>query len=161
MKIANLVKAAVVLILVINTKVTDSSDVLDKDVLANRMKIIESVSGKFFNEVYSNGTFRTGNHLWDDILNQCSVKPSVSCLQKNVYSYLNDKLDFDGDVNVTSGVCFKKNNVDINKYTKEANIIYLTGSKDQESERYLDEDNEVGDDDEAGILINISDYFYV
>lgn len=121
--------------------------------LSKRIKIIESVTGRFFSDVYENGTFRTGNSLWDNILNKCTVNPSVSCLQKNVYSYLDDSLKFNGDIDIGHGVCFKKNNVDINKYSKEANIIYLTGSKDEPKDpigRYLDEDNEIGDEDEPG-----------
>lgn len=118
----------------------------DNDDIAKRMKIIESVSGRYFSDVYQNGTFRTGNVLWDNILNKCTVTPSVSCLQKNVYTYLDDRLGMNGDVEVSSGMCFKKNSVDINKYTKEADTIYLTGSdKDEEKERYLDEENEIED----------------
>lgn len=74
----------------------------------------------------------------------------MSCLQKNVYSYLDDSLKFDGDVNLASGVCFKKNNVDVNKYSKEANVIYLTGSKDTEEARVQDEENEINDEEESG-----------
>ena len=118
----------------------------DNDDIAKRMKIIESVSGRYFSDVYQNGTFRTGNILWDNILNKCTASPSMSCLQKNVYTYLDDKLGMNGDVEVSSGVCFKKNSVDINKYTKEANTIYLTGSDNaEEKERYLDEENEIED----------------
>ncbi|XP_063834414.1 uncharacterized protein LOC135083640 [Ostrinia nubilalis] len=47
--------------------------------------------------------------------------------------------------------CQNKNNVDISKYSKEANIIYLTGSKDDPKDasgRHFDEENEIEDDDE-------------
>lgn len=130
----------------------DSSENKTQSELTKRMRIIESVTGRFFSDVYENGTFRTGNSLWDSILNKCSVNPSVSCLQKNVYSYLDDNLKLSGDVDLGHGVCFKKNNVDIRKYSKEANSIYLSGSKDEENDegRYLDEENEINDDDEAG-----------
>lgn len=134
----------------------------DNDDIAKRMKIIESLSGRYFSDVYQNGTFRTGNVLWDNILNKCTASPSVSCLQKNVYSYLDDKLGMNGDVEVSSGVYFKKNNVDIHKYSKEANTIYLTGSENnEEKERYLDEENEI-EDSEPGkrifCLINFAPY---
>ncbi|CAB3257608.1 unnamed protein product [Arctia plantaginis] len=124
----------------------------DENEMTKRMKILESVSGRLFSDVYQNGTFRTGNLLWDNILNKCTVSPSVSCLQKNVYSFLDDTLGMNGDVEVASGVCFKKNNVDIHKYTKEANTIYLTGSTGEESKgRYIDKDqeNEI-DNEESG-----------
>lgn len=129
----------------------------DNNEITKRLKILESVSGNLFSDVYQNGTFRTGNLLWDNILNKCTVSPSVSCLQKNVYSFLDDKLGMNGDVEVTSGVCFKKNNVDIHKYTKEANTIYLTGSAGDESKgRYIDEDqeNEI-DNEESGESCNV------
>lgn len=124
--------------------------------IPKKLKIVEAITGRgFMNNVYQNGTFRTGNSLWDNILNKCSLKPSVSCLQKNLYSYLDDSLDFSGDLSVSSGVCFKKNNVDVNKYSKEANTIYLTGSKDGDYERSYDEENEIKDDDEPGKLVSV------
>ncbi|XP_068625674.1 uncharacterized protein Osi17 [Battus philenor] len=132
--------------------------------IPKRIKIIEAIAGRsFVNSVYQNGTFRTGNGLWDNILNECTFKPSVSCLQKNVYSYLDDSLDFNGDVNVASGMCFKKNNVDINKYSKEANIIYITGSKKSEDadQRSLDEENEINDEEESETpLEEVTDALY-
>lgn len=152
MGVANIFKIIMLFILVVIPKEINADKSKDNNELEKRMKIIESVSGRFFNDIYQNGTFRTGNNLWDNILNQCSVTPSVGCLQKNVYSYMDEKLDFDGDVKVSGGLCFNKNNVDMKKYSKEANIIYLTGSKDEASERYLDEENEVIDDEEPGIL---------
>lgn len=150
MSVADILKATLVIILVINTKSIDADKSTDNSDLVKQMKIIQSVSGRFFNDIYQNGTFRTGNNLWDNILNQCSVSPSVSCLQKNVYSYMDEKLEFDGDVKVSGGLCFKKNNVDVKKFSKEANIIYLTGSKDEASERDLDEENEVDNEDDPG-----------
>lgn len=62
----------------------------------------------------------TGNELWDGLINDCLRKPTFSCLQKNVHSYLDKTLNL-GDVNVTSGFVFLKNKVDVHKYTKEAN----------------------------------------
>ncbi|XP_075986723.1 DUF1676 domain-containing protein Osi17 [Anticarsia gemmatalis] len=133
----------------------------DNDDISDKVKIIEKVSGRFFSDVYQNGTFRTGNALWDNILNKCTVSPSVSCLQKNVYSFLDDKLGMNDDVEVTSGVCFKKNNVDVHKYSKEANTIYLTGSKkEEEKERYLDEENEIEDEEPESPLEEITDALY-
>lgn len=158
MTLANILTTVLVIILAINAKSVLADETKDQKELANQMKIVESVTGRFFNDIYQNGTFRTGNNLWDNILNQCSVSPSIGCLQKNVYSYMDEKLDFDGDVKVSSGLSFKKNNVDIEKYSNEANIIYLTGSKDEASERNLDEENEVGDGYGSGKYIT---YFIV
>lgn len=154
MTVINILKTTIVLLLVISAKVNAKETKTNTKIeLEKRMKIIESVSGRLFSDVYKNGTFRTGNNLWDNILNQCSVTPSMSCLQKNVYSYLDEKFDVKGDVDIGGGVCFKKNNVDVNKFTKEANVIYLTGSKDDDKERYLDEDNEIEDDEPGKIIL--------
>lgn len=141
-----------IIVLISNIHIVKTSEVNEtkiEDVIPRRMKIIEAIAGRsFFSDVYQNGTFRTGNSLWDNLLNKCTVHPSVSCLQNNVYSYLDEKLEFSGDINVSDGMCFKKNNVDVRKYSKEANIIYLTGSSDEE--RSLDEENEINDDEESG-----------
>lgn len=64
--------------------------------------------------------FSTDNELWDGLIRDCLRKPSFSCFQKNVHSYLNSALELD-DVNVTSSFKFLKNKVDLYKYTKEAN----------------------------------------
>lgn len=140
------------IVLISNIHIVKSSEVNEtniEDAIPRRMKIIEAIAGRsFFSDVYENGTFRTGNSLWDNLLNKCTVHPSVSCVQNNVYSYLDEKLEYSGDINFGDGVCFKKNNVDVKKYSKEANIIYLTGSTDKE--RSLDEENEINDDEESG-----------
>lgn len=160
--ILRLVRTSLILLLIVNLpKIECSENATDDDIrkiqntIPGRLKILEAISGRsFVNNIYQNGTFRTGNSLWDNILNECTFKPSVSCLQKNVYSYLDESLDFNGDVNVASGMCFKKNNVDINKYSKEANIIYVTGSKKQKGDadqRSLDEENEISDEEESGM----------
>lgn len=62
----------------------------------------------------------TGNTLWDGLIQDCLHKPSFSCIQKNVYTYLDDTLNVE-DVNVTNRFFFTKNKVDFTKYTKEAN----------------------------------------
>lgn len=140
------------IVLISNIHLVKTSEVNQtkiNDDIPGRLKIVEAIAGRsFFSDVYQNGTFRTGNSLWDNILNKCTVHPTVSCLQNNVYSYLDDKLEFAGDINVSDGVAFKKNNVDLRKYSKEANIIYLTGSKDED--KSLDEENEIDDDEESG-----------
>ncbi|VVC90288.1 unnamed protein product [Leptidea sinapis] len=126
---------SVILVLVIsvslvNCNINRTDDEVNRinSEIPKRLQLVEAISGRgFIGNLYENGTFRTGNNLWDNILNKCTLKPSVSCLQKNFYSYLDESLDFSDDVNVTSAVCFKKNNVDMKKYSKEANIIYLTG----------------------------------
>ncbi|KAJ0170864.1 hypothetical protein K1T71_013636 [Dendrolimus kikuchii] len=162
-RLATMVDKIIIAILLV-AATTNANEVKDNhDNFNKSMKIVESVSGRYFNDVYQNGTFRTGNVLWDNILNQCTVTPSVSCLQKNVYSYIDEKLELNGDVEVGGGMCFNKNNVDINKYSKEANIIYITGSKgsEEEKQRYLDEENEIKDEFEPeSPFEEISDALY-
>lgn len=62
----------------------------------------------------------TGNELWDGVIYDCLNKPSMSCIQKNVYGYLDDTLGLH-DVNFTNRFIFKKNQVDFSKYSKEVN----------------------------------------
>lgn len=146
-----------ILIIVLNAIVVKCShNETDEDIerveneIPKRLKIVEAISGRgFADNLYNNGTFRTGNSLWDNILNKCTLKPSVTCLQKNFYTYLDNSLNFNGDLSVTSGVCFKKNSVDMNRFSKEADIIYLAGSKDKEDRSFEDE-NEIKDDEEPG-----------
>ncbi|XP_045486154.1 uncharacterized protein LOC111002437 [Pieris rapae] len=132
-----------------------------KSDISRKLKFVDSVTGRHFSDVYQNGTFRTGNGLWDNILNKCAVNPSISCLQNNFYSYLDESLDFNGDVNVASGVSFRKNSVDMNKFSKEANIIYLTGSNDRQDERSFDAENEIDDEEDSETpLEEVTDALY-
>ncbi|XP_063389413.1 uncharacterized protein LOC134675161 isoform X1 [Cydia fagiglandana] len=150
----DILKISIFLILLVNVKASSENETNDdtskpNDIVSRLRNIGKSLSRSFFSDVYQNGTFRTGNNLWDDILNKCTKNPSVSCLQKNVYSYIDDSLKYEGDVDLGSGVCFKKNNVDVYKYSKEANVIYLTGSKDEGEARAAEEENEINDEEES------------
>lgn len=95
----------------------------------------ESRSDDFSEFYFSNKTIvkknflSSGNALWDSLIQECIRKPTISCIQKNVFTYLQDTLEM-GDLNVTNRLVFKKNKVDYHKYTKEAN----------------EEDNEIPDD---------------
>lgn len=77
----------------------------------------------------------TNNELWDALINDCLRKPTMSCFQKNVYSYLDGALAMQ-DINVTGSFKFLQNKVDPYKYTKEAN--------DQD-----EIENDIPDEDEA------------
>ncbi|KAM3960633.1 DUF1676 domain-containing protein Osi17 [Aphomia sociella] len=169
-RLVDIIKMILVLILAVNVKsircsqnTTDENPKAAEIDIDKRVRIIKAISGKFFGDVYTNGTFRTGNVLWDDILNKCSVNPTISCLQKNFYSYIDNKLNYAGDMKL-GGVCFEKNKVDVNKYTKEANMIYLTGNKKETEEnagRSFDEENEIDDEEESeSPLEEITDALY-
>ncbi|XP_055383136.1 uncharacterized protein LOC129613191 [Condylostylus longicornis] len=71
------------------------------------------------NNEKSKFNIRTGNELWDSIITECYTHPTFSCLQKNVFTYLDKTLDI-SNINVTNRLLFIKNNVDYKKYTKES-----------------------------------------
>lgn len=66
-------------------------------------------------------SFLGGNTLWNGILRDCKSYSTVSCIQKNVYTYLDDTLNIPGDLEVGQFMRFRPNKVDYTKYTREAN----------------------------------------
>ncbi|CRK87096.1 CLUMA_CG000832, isoform B [Clunio marinus] len=56
-------------------------------------------------------SYSTGNELWDKLIRDCLKKPTFSCIQKNVYTYLDTTLNLN-DVNVTKHVQLTRNQVD-------------------------------------------------
>lgn len=57
-------------------------------------------------------TFKpSGNELWDGLIDDCLYKPSFSCFQKNIYTYLDNTLRLT-DVNFTDRIRFKKMEID-------------------------------------------------
>lgn len=73
--------------------------------------------------------FSTGNELWDGLIRDCLKKPTFSCIQKNVYTYLDTTLN-QNDVNVTSKVQLTRNTLvyEIPETPKdEENEIYFEG----------------------------------
>jgi Protein of unknown function (DUF1676) len=73
--------------------------------------------------------YSTGNELWDGLIRDCLKKPSFSCIQKNVYTFLDASLKLN-DVNVTSRVQLTRNQLE---YTvpeapkDEENEIFFEG----------------------------------
>lgn len=78
----------------------------------------EYVKVKTTNESVSSTFISTGNNLWDSLISECLEKPSFSCIQKNVYTYLDGVLK-ETDMNVTNRLRFIKNKVDYRKYSEE------------------------------------------
>lgn len=78
----------------------------------------EYVKVKTTNESVSSTFISTGNNLWDSLIRECLEKPSFSCIQKNVYTYLDGVLK-ETDMNVTNRLRFIKNKVDYRKYSAE------------------------------------------
>lgn len=53
----------------------------------------------------------TGNELWDGLIRDCLKKPTFSCIQKNVYTFLDATFGLK-DVNITNRVQLTQNNVE-------------------------------------------------
>jgi Protein of unknown function (DUF1676) len=73
--------------------------------------------------------YSTGNELWDNLIRDCLRKPTFSCIQKNVYTYLDSTLARN-DVNVTSRVQLTRNQLDYEipeEAKDEENEIYFEG----------------------------------
>lgn len=66
--------------------------------------------------------FSTGNELWDGIIQDCYGRPSFTCFQKNVYTYLNDVLDA-RDFNISQTLQFYQNQ----------NVYQQTAAKKQDN----------------------------
>lgn len=79
------------------------------------------VMGNFMNTT-SQKWLPTGNDLWDGLLQDCWTHPSLSCMQKNMYTYL-DRTLLTNDVNVTDNFLFIKNTVNYTDALMRANEI--------------------------------------
>jgi hypothetical protein len=55
--------------------------------------------------------YSTGNELWDSLIHDCLKKPSFSCIQKNVYNYLDTTLNLN-DVNITNRIQMTRNQLE-------------------------------------------------
>lgn len=86
------------------------------------------------NDQHKHTFIRSGNELWDSLIDECLQKPSFSCFQKNVYTYLDNTLKLD-DVNVTEQIRFKKIDIDPDTLGQMQNDT--------------DDENEIGDDGRA------------
>lgn len=76
----------------------------------------------------------TGNDLWDGLITDCIQNPSFSCMQKNMYSYL-DRTLMAHDLNVTDSFLLIKNQVN---YTDE--LIQTNEIDGNEDSTRLDND---------------------
>ncbi|XP_015525051.2 uncharacterized protein LOC107228189 [Neodiprion lecontei] len=63
----------------------------------------------------------TGNVLWQGLLKDCAKKASFSCIQKNVYTYLDSTFADRDNITVFDGFTLTKNNLDYHKYLAEYN----------------------------------------
>lgn len=89
---------------------------------------------------------RSGNELWDGLVDDCLYKPSFSCFQKNVFVYLDNTLKLE-DVNVTDRLLFKK--IDVNASRIESEL---------EAENEILEEEEAVDEERSGKISIIFHY---
>lgn len=71
----------------------------------------------------------TGNELWDGLIRDCLKKPTFSCIQKNVYTFLDSSLGLK-NVNLTNRVQLTQNRVDYQlpeQPNDEENEIFFEG----------------------------------
>jgi hypothetical protein len=88
-----------------NSSISDSN-LIKNDVTDYAEMVTTSSSVKKQKPIFS-----TGNELWDGLIRDCLRKPTFSCIQKNVYTYLDGTLALN-DVNVTSRVQLTRNEVE-------------------------------------------------
>lgn len=74
-----------------------------------------------YNNVTSKLSNTTSESLWSGMIRDCKSFPSVSCIQKNVFHYLDDTLNSPNDLEFGQYMRFMPNKVDYTKYTREAN----------------------------------------
>lgn len=72
--------------------------------------------------------YSTGNELWDGLIRDCLKKPSFSCIQKNVYTYLDATLNAK-DVNITSKMQLTRNTLE---------YVIPEAPKDEENEIHFE-----------------------
>ncbi|CAG9760735.1 unnamed protein product [Ceutorhynchus assimilis] len=76
----------------------------------------------------------TGNNeLWTILLKDCQ-KPTLNCVQNNIFKYLKTTLDETDDMQFTSFLKFTKNTIDYNKYERSFDI-----DSNETTENYEDE----------------------
>jgi hypothetical protein len=63
------------------------------------------------------------NSMWDGLFRDCGTKKSLTCVKRNVFEYLNQSIETDGDFPVTDSILFTRNgNEPIeNKYDRQLN----------------------------------------
>lgn len=99
------------------------SDYIDTSTTTTKTTLPSTSAGK------QKPLYSTGNELWDNLIRDCLKKPTFSCIQKNVYTFLDSTLN-QNDVNVTSRVQLTRNQLEykIPETPKdEENEIYFEG----------------------------------
>jgi hypothetical protein len=65
------------------------------------------------------------NSMWDGLFRDCGAKTSLTCVKRNVFKYLNQSIETDGDYPVTDSILFTRNGYEHieNKYDRQLNNV--------------------------------------
>ena len=65
------------------------------------------------------------NSMWDGLFRECGAKSSLTCVKRNVFEYLNQSIETDGDFSVTDSILFTRNDNEPieNKYDRRLNNV--------------------------------------
>lgn len=130
------------IVLVNSENVTDLPFYLTKDFNLFDNSTSPELKHIFINQTTTTKTTKksspiTGNELWDGLITDCLKNPTYSCIQKNVYSYLDSTLK-EENVNISNRILFKKNRIDFHKYSKEYNEEWNEIESGRAGEKIID-----------------------
>ena len=65
------------------------------------------------------------NSMWDGLFRDCGAKTSLTCVKRNVFEYLNQSIETDGDFPLTDSILFTRNGNELveNKYDRRLNDV--------------------------------------
>ena len=65
------------------------------------------------------------NSMWDGLFRECGANTSLTCVKRNVFEYLNQSFETDGDFTVTDSIFFTRNGNELvkNKYDRRLNNV--------------------------------------
>ena len=65
------------------------------------------------------------NSMWDGLFRDCGAKTSLTCVKRNVFEYLNQSIETDGDFLLTDSILFTRNGNELveNKYDRRLNDV--------------------------------------
>lgn len=99
------------------------------DLIKNEVNVYDDMPRNSSSVKKQTPTYSTGNELWDNLIRDCLKKPTFSCIQKNVYTFLDTTMAVK-DVNLTSKIQLTRNEVQYeipDEPTDEENEIHFEG----------------------------------
>lgn len=107
---------------------------------------------KSFVKIFNVGELRsndTSNVLWRGILKDCAKKATFSCIQKNVYTYLDNTFTDRDNITVFDGFVMTRNNLDYHKYSEEYNEQNSAKDKNDIDDVHVDDEDSYTSSDEG------------